>query len=459
MQLNFIYKYFFISLLLFFTACGGAGGGGGSSAGGSATGGAGNSKITTKSVHVVPNIIPTLVVIMNWVDYSENDASIWHNKFFNQNTNSVNKWLNESLQRSLNISPVSESSGTANDGIIMVNMGKNHPGGDKNIHFRDREIRAAITNAEVVNSVDFAALDLDADGVLNRKELQIAFIVSGGEESNGDPVDHSIWARQWSFPTWSGPVVDGVRVMQADRDPDKAGTYVRFGANHGNHKATIGIIAHEMGHSMFDLRDYYDNGGGAGLGWYDIMSGGSWAKKSGDLYAGQTPTQYSAYNRIDTGIAVNLSEVNASRTITLPCSSNHLAKLVTSRVNEYFLLECRDTAKANSDISLHGFDRDFTENRLFTMLYHVDTHKHDNFENGAQTALHHYNVALVEKDTNFLMTSSEWQSADFDDVYILGDIIANSSTNFYDGNPTGYNLEISAHDYGNRTMTIIITKN
>jgi len=429
-----------------------------------ATNTAGNSlsvdvNISINDIHEKLKTIPTLVVVMNWDNYSEDDASLWYNKFFNPNVNSVNQWFNEAMQGSLQISPVTESSGTANDGIIMVKMGKNHPGGYSSQTFRDVEIKNAITSAEVVNNVDFKALDLDDNGALNIKELQIIFIVAGDEQSGGGAIDHSIWAQQWAFPIWSAPKVDGIIVMQSSYSPLMAGTYARFGANHGNHKATIGIIAHEMGHSMLNLRDYYDNGGGAGLGWYDIMSGGSWAQKSGDLYAGATPTLYSAFNRIDTGIDVNLNEVNASQTLTIECSSNQFIKLVTKKANEYFLLECRDTAKANSDISFHRYDSDFTENRLFTMLYHVDTKKWDNNDDGVQTARHHYKVALVEKNTTLLMTSSNSTSADFDDVYLLGDKIANSRTNLYDGTSTGYSLEIRAHDYANRTMTIKITKN
>ncbi|WP_457746778.1 hypothetical protein [Sulfurimonas sp.] len=452
MQLNFIYRCLLSSfLILFLSACGGE----------SSSNSLADAIQETISYELptATTTVPTLIVIMNWSDYSESDATLWRDKFFNVNTNSVNQWLDETMQGALSIAPVAETSGTANDGIIMVDMGKAHPGGYDDTAFRDTEIKNAITSTEVVNNVDFAALDLDGDGVLNTQELQIIFIVAGGEMSYGDDVSYSIWAHQWSFGSTSGPVVDGVSVMQTSSDPAKTGTYARFGAHHGNHSATIGVIVHEMGHSMLNLGDYYDDGGGSGLGWYDVMSGGSWAQKSGDNYAGETPTQYSVYNRIDTKLTMSVTDVSSSQTLSIKCDSNQLVKLLTSKTNEYFLLECRDTSKTNSDISLSYYDGAFGEDRLFAMLYHVDTAKYDNTEDGIQTDTNHYKVALVEKDTGVLMTSQENRSADFDDVYIVGDTITSDRTNLYDGTLTGYSLEVTAEDTATRTMTIKITKN
>jgi len=402
--------------------------------------------------------VPTLVVIMNWNNYAETDASAWYDKFFNKESNSINQWLDDTLEGSLTLVPVEETSGTENDGIIMVSMGKDHPGGDDNTEFRDTEIADAITSDTVVDNVDFAALDSNGDGVLNQKELQIIFIVAGGEMAYGDPVDHSIWAHSWSFPSDSAPEVDGVNVMQHSSDEVKAGSYARFGANHGDHQATIGVIAHELGHSLLDLGDYYDSGDGSGLGWYDVMSDGDWAKKEGDDHSGETPTGYSAYNRIDTHLSMNVTDVSDSQTVTISCSSNSVIKLISSKESEYFLLACRDTAKEASDISFNYADNDFSENRLFATIYHVDTQKDGNSESGEQTVDHHYKVALVEKDTSTLMTSTDDIRADYGDVYVVDDLIGSDRFVLYDGTETGYSVAIKAADYDARTMTIEITK-
>jgi M6 family metalloprotease-like protein len=402
--------------------------------------------------------IPTLIVVLNWNDYSENNPTFWHDKIFDISKNSVNRWYSENTSGEIGFKPVKETSGIKNDGVILVSMGKNHPGGNDDKAFRNTEIRNAITNTAVVNSVDFATLDVNHDGNLDAKELQIIFIVAGGEMSYGDPVDHSIWAHTWSYPSGSAPSVDGVTVMQYSEDKSTSGSYSRFGANHGDHKATIGIMCHELGHALFRLGDYYDDGGGSGLGWYDIMSGGSWAYSPSDSYPGETPTEYSAFNRIDAGLDVNVTELNSTDNITLTCDSDELVKLKTFKTNEYFLLECRDTAKANSDISFARADSLFTENRLFGMLYHVDTDKNDNTEDGYQSVLHHYKVALVEKDTATKMTNTEDIRADFNDVYTLGDKIPSSKTQLYSGLNTNYSVEVVGEDYTNRTMTFKIIK-
>ena len=417
------------------------------------------SKIYVKinDIHeVMKDRLPTLVVVMNWNNYSENSPSLWHDKIFDVTKNSVNQWYAENSFNQIEFTPVHETQGTADDGIIMVNMNKNHPGGSNDTTFRDTEIKNAITNAAVVDNVDFAALDKDGDGSLSARELQIIFIVAGGEESYGDPTNHSIWAHAWSFTSSSTLKVDGVYVMKYTGDDATSGTYARFGANHGTHKATIGIMCHELGHAAFFLKDYYDDGGGSGLGWYDIMSGGSWAYQPSDSYAGETPTQYTAFNKIDAELDVNLTTLSASDEVTLGCSGRDFIKLITSKSNEYFLLECRDTAKSNSDISLSQADAAFGDNALFAMMYHVDTKKDDNTEDGRQTYYNHYMVELVEKDTSRLMTNTTGIYADFGDVYTQGDVIRD--TNLYGGSSSGYSVEVTNEDYAKRQMTLKVTK-
>ena len=413
--------------------------------------------VNINDIHeVVKKKIPTLVVVMNWNNYSENDPKIWSDKIFNNAANSVNRWYDENTLGEIEFTPVDETQGTVNDGIIMVSMGKNHPGGSDDYEFRDTEIKNAISNAAVVDNMDFAALDINNDGTLSAKELQIVFIVAGGEESYGDPTDHSIWAHAWSFASNSTLKVDGVYVMKYSSDEAASGGYARFGANHGTHKATIGVMCHELGHSAFHLGDYYDDGGGSGLGWYEIMSGGSWAYQPSDSYAGETPTQYTAFNKIDAALDVNLTELSGSGEFKIGCSGRDFIKLNTSKSNEFFLIECRDSAKRNSDISLSSMDNAFGDNKLFALMYHVDTDKDDNTEDGRQTSYNHYKVALMEKDTSTLMTDTQGIRADFADVYTAGDVIRD--TELYGGSATGYVVEITNEDYNSREMTIKVTK-
>lgn len=59
--------------------------------------GAGNSNTVNITINILDIFeqvvinIPTVVVIMNWNNYSENDPLLWHNKIFNKNDNSLNR--------------------------------------------------------------------------------------------------------------------------------------------------------------------------------------------------------------------------------------------------------------------------------------------------------------------------------------------------------------------------------
>ena len=417
-----------------------------------------NTTTTQEPYQVTKVSIPTVVIIMNWTDYAETNATLWYNKFFNHSTKSVNQWYDEAIGGEYELIPVEESSGSSNDGIIMVDMGITHPGGGDDTTFRDTHISNAIQNTEVVDNMDFTLYDKNNDNILTNKEIQIIFIVAGGEESFGDPQANSIWAHAWSYDSSSTLKVDNMLVMRTDANSSLSGKYARFGANHGTHSATIGIIVHEMGHSLFNLGDYYDNGGGSGLGWYDVMSGGSWAYQQSDSFSGETPTQFSVFNKIDSNFDLNVTEINSSKEITIKCASRDYIKLLTPRTNEYFLVECRDTATSNSDISLNQADNSFTQNKLFMMTYHIDTNKTDNTQDGTQTDTNHYKVSLIEKDTTTLMTSTVNIYADYNDVYLVGDAINTSATFLYDGTSTNYAVEVLSEDTTLRNMTIKITK-
>lgn len=406
--------------------------------------------------------IPTLIVIMNWTNYQESDTSFWHNKFFDTSTNgvnSVNRWSLNNTNNNIKLIPVLENDGVQNDGIVIVNMNKAHPGAHDDTSFRENEIRTAIG---ITNSfVDFASYDADSNTYISEKEMQIIFIVAGGEAAYSGILTDSVWAHAWYYDGGNAPSHDGVTLMKYDTNQKILGSYAVFGSIHGlgqpnAHKATIGIIVHELGHSLYNLVDLYDLAGGSGLGYYDIMSGGAWGQKDSFDEPGESPTQFSPFSQIDMKSTTLIQDIYAD-SISLKCSSNEMIKLITSSPNEYFLLECRDTLREDSDQSLNNKDSAFTGNRLFTTLYHVDENKELNTQSGIQTSSNHYKVRVVEKDVSQLMTSVVGIDADFDDVYIEGEVIAPSKSTSYSGE-SGYKIEILDADYSNRTMTYTIQK-
>ena len=407
--------------------------------------------------------IPTLVIFLNWLDYSQYDTSTWYNKIFSKTEKSVARWYQKVSDGKVNLYPVHETYGTTDDGIIIVNISESHPGSADEANFRDTYLREAITSTNVIDNLDVAALDVNHDKQISRNELAVIFIVAGGETSYGDNPAHSVWAHSWFFESDSAPVINGIELLKYTGVAEESGSYVILGAKQGNHLATIGIIAHELGHAIYNLLDYYDDGGGSGLGWYDIMSSGSWARTSSDDFAGATPTEFTIFNKNEASFPTSIEENNASQTVEIQCSSLQGVKLKTKYSHEYFLIECRDTTQTNSDISFTTLSTQFND-RLFTLLYHVDDAKdsagnflHNNTESGTQTSSHHYSLALVEKETTTLMTNTEGIYGDFADVYLEGDTIETSATTLYNGEKSGYKIKIISENYEKRSVTVQIT--
>jgi len=440
--------------------------------------------------------IPTLVLIMNWNDYSETDIELWYDKFF-ANSGSVNAWYKNNTETGVNLVPVREQQGVQDDGIIAVPMNVNHPDYDwsatvkkyncdiqgKNCtddaydNFRRIYINSAIKSTIVDNSIDFSIFDKNGDNIISHTELQIIFIVSGGEAAYGDVQSKSVWAHAFYFER-EAPIVDNVTLMDFSTDKLELGSYAIFGATHGidtisEHKATIGIITHEMGHSLYDLVDLYDidlqddsfDGTGSGIGSYGIMSSGTWGRVNSSQYAGSAPSQFSAFSKIE--MANNISKyLQKASNISIDCSEKEVIKLKTENINEYFLLECRDTQRSDSDksfICLPTYDvnacasNGFSDNLLFATIYHVDEDKELNNESATQTASHHYKVRLVEKDMSQLMTNRDGIYAEFADVFTTGDFVDESKIRSYSGD-TGYYIDVLSSDYNHRTMTFRITQ-
>ena len=440
------------------------------------------SGVTKLTVEKSNLTIPTLVIIMNWNNITEDGTdTFWHNKLFDTSSdgiNSVNRWYANNTNNNITLVPAVESYGTNNDGVIRVNMGVDHfnkynddPYTDNITIFRNTCVPSALQKAKQAANINFQNFDTDSNGFVSAKELQIIFIVAGGEQSYGGPTPNATWAHSWNFDdNEAPPKIDNVTLLYSSSDTLKKGTYAAFGAQHRDsireeHSATIGIMAHEIGHALYNLVDFYDTGYGSGLGNYDIMSDGIWGQSSANVEPGDTPVQFSAYNKLATSQHIVQSGVNG-KDISLKCSANEFIKLPTANPKEYFLLECRDTAKYDSDRAFDFFDFRFTDNQLVAIAYHIDEAKYDlpaarnvlvNSENGPQTATHHYMDSVVERNSNSLMTDTAGDPIDFSDMYTEGYIIDSIKLKSYAGNP-GFNVEVLSADYRQRTMHFRILK-
>jgi M6 family metalloprotease-like protein len=276
----------------------------------------------------------------------------------------LNHYLAETTYNKYQFTPITETSGTANDGLVTVTMSGNHPDTQKN----SWACYAATAISATDSSVNYAAYDTDSNGKLSVTELQVIFLVAGGESASGINSPGGVWGMATSLYCDANgdnnvSNVSGEAFMTLDNvsllDSDYYGQngYSQFGELQGSSStdtwdATIGIIAHELGHAYFRLPDLYDTSNvGEGIGSFGLMGAGSWTRKSSSEKSGATPVHLSAWSKENLSICTPQTVSSGTNNIALPAvyqSSIHGAscgiyKATTSTSGEYFLFENRSS--------------------------------------------------------------------------------------------------------------------
>jgi len=314
------------------------------------------------------NKVPLLMVRVQYNNACFNsDETTWGNKLFGTSEGQMNHYLAETTYNNYQFSPASESSGCSNDGVITVNMPENHPNTQTNSW--DSYAYSAITATD--SSINFASYDNDGNGKLSVSELQVIFLVAGGESATGLNSPGGVWAMatgltfdpdgDGSIPINSPPCtgsseecngveLDNVRFLGLNASEQNG--YSQFGERHffSSRDATIGVMAHELGHAYFDLPDLYDTtNASAGIGAFGIMGGGSWGKKTITEKAGSTPVHFSAWTKEKLSVCNPQTVSSGADNYSLPAvyqmidnsSSCGIYKASTSTSDEYFLFENR----------------------------------------------------------------------------------------------------------------------
>ena len=136
--------------------------------------------------------VPLLVVRVQYNNACfSSDETTWANKMFGTSDGQMNHYLAETTYSKYQFSPASETSGCTNDGVITVNMPENHPNTQKNSWACYAS--KAITEADSSSSFDFASYDTDNNGKLSVTELQVIFMVAGGESASSINTPGGIW--------------------------------------------------------------------------------------------------------------------------------------------------------------------------------------------------------------------------------------------------------------------------
>ena len=306
----------------------------------------------------------SLVLLVDFPDQAAvgTVAADWSARFFGA-TNSVADFYDQASSGALDLAPATESHGTANDGVVgWLTMPYNHPNTLGTVGTANQQLaKDAILAANPY--VDFAAYDTNGDGSIESRELHITVIAAGYETSYGGASAQcgpSVWGHKWDLSGVGAAVVDGKSV--GGSVPGAVYGYTQFGEWHcytpwdsPGHAATIGIMAHEIGHDL-GWPDLYDtDGGSAGVGSWSLMGSGNW-NFVGAGFEGSAPALPDAFLRSYQGWATPV-EVTASESnvpITAASSTADSVKrlganpggvdwsfLASSGTGEYFLVENR----------------------------------------------------------------------------------------------------------------------
>ncbi len=443
---------------------------------------------TSSGTLTASNKIPLLLVRVQYNNSCfTSDETTWANKMFGTTEGQMNHYMAETTYNNYQFSPASESSGCSNDGVITVNLDEDHPNTQKN----SWACYAAKAIAESDSSINFSTFDTDNNGKLSNSELQVIFLIAGGESATGLNSPGGVWAMAASllcdvnedglYADESGEhgiTLDNVRMLGINSSAYGQNGYSQFGERHGfstniSWDATIGVMAHELGHAYFNLPDFYntyDSTASSGIGAFGVMGGGAWGKKSQTENIGSTPVHFNAWSKEKLDVCNPQIVSSGADNYTLPAvyqmidnsSSCGIYKASTSNSDEYFLFENR---------SAGGYDEG-----LNYLIYESNSSEFIGTDYTGGLAVWHVKDILSScLDSNNcvvlnppLLDLEEANDADLDNassngrtthLFYSGNSVTfdNSSTpnsNLYDDNSSGISLTNISAAGDNMTLTI-----
>ncbi len=300
-----------------------------------------SSKITTVSSATDR---PMLVVLLSYKNVQiSSDLTTWASKIFGKRQGELNNYYREISQNQFEFSEATEC-----NGIASVSLEKNHPNIDINKANFEKIVYPDLALAlnELKDKISFNVYDNNGDGYISKDELLITFIVAGYEDAyEGKHVTNGIWAHQSCVDNSIAPLINGVSLLNCSG----RGNFALFGEKHDKaspHDATIGIIAHELGHSTFNLPDLYLGGG---IGAFGLMGAGVWAYANDTQYPGESPAHMSAWSKVYNRW-VTPDETNGTKVLNATSLTSYNVVKVQNG-SKYYLLENRDNSGYDKGLS------------------------------------------------------------------------------------------------------------
>ena len=328
---------------------------------------------------------PLLVVLVDFKDVKIQREALWADLVFGE-TNSVKSFYADATGGAINIVPARESytgAGAANDGVVRVSLDYDHPNSVQASAEVVKDIKEWSTVVDAVKAaaalVDFASYDRNRDMKITEDELHILVVCAGYESSCSGDFVPSVWGH-YAHPGIALGSAGGRGLT----------SYMMIGEMHRDygspaHVATIGIICHELGHSL-GLPDLYSNGRMLGLGGFSVMSDGNWGCLPGED-SGTTPVFLDAYSLELLGafpvqdVAPGAGFDGALRSIST--GEKSILRLRVPGSGEYFLIENRQLEM--NDLAMGYYMRHNAPGGL--AVYRINPRFTNNYEDGRQVAI------------------------------------------------------------------------
>ncbi len=278
------------------------------------------------------------------------------------------------------------------------------------------------------SDVDFSDYDWDGD-----KEVEQVYVVYAGQGEADGGSDDTIWPHEWTLSSAAyygdgagAQTLDGVRIN----------TYACGGELNGSGNiAGIGTMCHEFSHCL-GYPDFYDTdySGGQGMGYWDLMDGGSYNDD------GYRPAGYTSYERWVAGWRTPVELTATTQVNNMPAYANTSAPSYIiynpGNSNEYFLLENRQQTGWDTDVPGEGL-----------LILHVDYDASAWSSNTPNDTPSHQRMTWIPADNNYQYTTYQGTK------YYTFDGMANDPFPYGSVNSFGASTTPAASLYNTNTNT------
>ncbi|MCL2681906.1 MAG: M6 family metalloprotease domain-containing protein [Bacteroidales bacterium] len=204
----------------------------------------------------------------------------------------------------------------------------------------------AVDSAYFIGGADFSNYAIGNSNTVNTVHI----IFAGNCQAVGASRCNAIWSHAWVLSTTR--VYNGKTISRYSCSPEHRSAS-------GSNLTRIGVIAHELGHSLLGWPDFYatNYSGAVDLGDWCLMASG--AHNS----SGATPSRPCAWAVVNAGWVPEVILETPQQDITLPnpLDEGIVYRINTKTNNEYFLLENRQRTGWDANVPGSGM-----------LIYHVD---------------------------------------------------------------------------------------